>query len=174
MTTRLGSGLQGASPGDYRRSDLSESTLVTLVALKPRTVVLRTHRYVEEVAMLWDASVVKGYGIEAHGGRLGTVSDFLFEDAKWMIRWLVVDTGHWLSGRKVLLPPSALGHPDPQSRRFPVKLTMQQVKDSPAIDTDRPVSRQMESHVYDYYGWVPYWIVAPLYVPGSKPLEQVG
>jgi hypothetical protein len=80
--------------------------------------------------MLWDASVVKGYGIEAHGGRLGSVSDFLFEDAKWMIRWLVVDTGHWLSDRKVLLPPSALGHPDPQSRRFPVKLT--------TIDTDRP------------------------------------
>jgi hypothetical protein len=123
--------------------------------------------------MLWDASVVKGCGIEAHGGRLGTVSDFLFEDAKWLIRWLVVDTGHWLSGRKVLLPPSALGHPDPQLRRFPVNLTMQQVKDSPDIDTDRPVSRQMESHVYDYNGWDPYWagaetpIVPPLYLPRS-------
>jgi hypothetical protein len=131
--------------------------------------------------MLWDASVMKGYAIEAHDGRLGTVSDFLFEDASWMVRWLVVDTGHWLSGRKVLLPPSALGHPDPQSRRFPVKLTMHQVKDSPEIDTDRPVSRQIESHVYDYYGWDPYWaaalatpFTAPLYLPGSKPLEPVG
>ena len=34
---------------------------------------------------------------------------------------------------------------------------MQQVKDSPDIDTDRPVSRQMETSVYDYYGWSPYW-----------------
>ena len=129
--------------------------------------------------MLWDASVMKGYAIEARDGRLGTVSDVLFEDARWMIRWLVVDTGHWLSGRKVLLPPSALGPPDPQSRRFPVKLTMQQVKDSPDIDTDRPVSRQMESHVYDYYGWDPYWagagtpFVPPLYLPRSWGLEKV-
>ena len=34
---------------------------------------------------------------------------------------------------------------------------MQQVKDSPDIDTDRPVSRQMETDIYDYYGWSPYW-----------------
>jgi len=34
---------------------------------------------------------------------------------------------------------------------------MQQVKDSPDIDTERPVSRQMETDIYDYYGWSPYW-----------------
>jgi hypothetical protein len=84
-------------------------------------------------------------------------SDFLFDDASWMLRWLVVDTGNWLSGRKVLLPLSVLGHLDPTERRFSVGLTMQQVKDGPDIDTDRPVSRQMEINVYDYYGWSPYW-----------------
>jgi hypothetical protein len=62
--------------------------------------------------MLWYASVINGYAIEASDGRLGTVSDFLFEDTSWMIRWLVVDTGHWLSGRKVHLPPSVLEQPD--------------------------------------------------------------
>jgi hypothetical protein len=130
--------------------------------------------------MLWDASVIKGYAIEARDGRLGSVSDFLFEDAQWMIRWLVVDTGHWLPGRKVLLPPSALGQPDAQARQFPVELTMRQVKNSPDLDTDRPVSRQMESHVYDFYGWEPYWMgamatpfVAPLYLPRSRPIQPV-
>ena len=34
---------------------------------------------------------------------------------------------------------------------------MQQVKDSPEIASDRPVSRQMETNLYDYYGWSPYW-----------------
>ena len=57
--------------------------------------------------MLWDASAINGYAIEASDGRLGTVSDFLFEDVSWINRWLVVDTGNWLSGREVLLPPSA-------------------------------------------------------------------
>lgn len=138
--------------------------------------------------MLWDASVMKGYTIEANDGQLGTVSDFLFEDDRWTIRWLVVDTGNWLPGRKVLLPLTALGQPDEALRQFPVRLTMQQVRDSPDIDTDRPVSRQLESEIYDYYGWNPYWssghfpisgaiatpFVAPLYVLKSLPRVHVG
>src|SRR5665213_2163513 len=107
--------------------------------------------------MLWRASAIDGYAIAASDGDLGTVSDFLFDDTTWLLRWLVVDTGTWLSGRKVLLPPSVLGHLDPKRREVPVRLTVQQVKDSPAIDTDRPVSRQMETDIYDHYGWSPYW-----------------
>jgi len=136
--------------------------------------------------VLWDASALNGYAIEASDGRIGSVSDFLFEDTSWIVRWLVVDTGNWLSGRKVLLPLSALGKPDPSLRHFPIKLTMQQVKDSPDVDTDQPVSRQIESHVYDYYGWDPYWggsffptgnamatpFVAPLDLAGAKPRDS--
>jgi sporulation protein YlmC with PRC-barrel domain len=107
--------------------------------------------------MLWKASDLHGYAIAATDGHLGMVSDFLFDDATWRIRWLVVDTGHWLPGRKVLLPPSVLGHPDELGRQFSVRLSKQQIKDSPAIDTDRPVSRQTETNIYDYYGWSPYW-----------------
>ncbi len=59
--------------------------------------------------MLWHASAIKGYAIQASDGAIGAVSDFLFDDVSWRVRWLVVDTGHWLSGRKVLLPPSVLG-----------------------------------------------------------------
>jgi sporulation protein YlmC with PRC-barrel domain len=107
--------------------------------------------------MLWHASAINGYAIAASDGEIGTVSDFLFDDASWSVRWLVVDTGNWLSGRKVLLPPSVLGRIDAKDSVFSVKLTQQQIKDSPEIDTDRPVSRQMETSVYDYYGWSPYW-----------------
>jgi len=133
--------------------------------------------------MLWDASAINGYAIEASDGRLGTVSDLLFEDVGWVIRWLVVDTGNWLPGRKVLLPLSALGQPDRALRHFPVKLTMQHVKDSPDIDTDQPVSRQTEAHLYEHLGWDPYWggsfppmsnaiatpFVAPFYESRPRP-----
>ena len=61
------------------------------------------------------------------------------------------------SGCKVLLPLSVLGRPDRILRHFPVKRTMQQVRESPDVDTDQPVSRQMEANVYDYYCWDPYW-----------------
>ena len=107
--------------------------------------------------MLWNASEIEGYAVAASDGKLGTVSDFLFDDASWLIRWLVVDTSNWLTGRKVLLPPSVLGHLDQEAEKFSVRLTMQQVKDSPDVDTDRPVSRQIETSVYDHYGWSPYW-----------------
>jgi hypothetical protein len=136
--------------------------------------------------MLWDASAINGYAIEASDGLLGTVSDLLFEDVGWAIRWLVVDTGNWLSGRKVLLSLSVLGKPDRALGHFPVKLTMQQVRDSPDVDTDQPVSRQIEAHVYNYYGWDPYWgsslspmsnaialpFVAPLNLSEAKPRDQ--
>jgi hypothetical protein len=61
--------------------------------------------------VLWDASAINGYAIEASDGRLGTVSDLLFEEVSWVVRLLVVDTGNWLPGRKVLLPLSVLGRP---------------------------------------------------------------
>jgi hypothetical protein len=80
--------------------------------------------------MLWHASAINDYAIEASDGDIGTVSDFLFDDASWLVRWLVVDTGNWLSGRKVLLPPSVLGQLDAKEHEFSVKLTMQQVKDA--------------------------------------------
>jgi hypothetical protein len=55
--------------------------------------------------MLWNASAINGYAISASDGRFGTVSDFLFDDVSWLVRWLVVDTGKFFSGRKILLPP---------------------------------------------------------------------
>lgn len=124
--------------------------------------------------MLIHASGINGYAIKADDGHLGTVSDLLFDDASWLVRWLVVDTGNWLSGRKVLLPPLVLGHPDAKKHLFPVRLTKQQVRESPEIDTERPVSRQMETSVYDYYGWSPFWgtgfyMGGHGYMPGYMP-----
>ena len=107
--------------------------------------------------MLTEISKLIGRKIEASDGPIGSVSDVLFDDASWTVRWLVVDTGTWLSGRMVLLPPSVLGHPSDMDRSFPVRLTRAAVKASPDIDTHRPVSRQYETSVYDYYGWSPYW-----------------
>jgi sporulation protein YlmC with PRC-barrel domain len=111
----------------------------------------------QEHMMLCKTSILKGYTIAASDGRIGTVSDLLFDDSNWQVRWLVVDTGNWLSGRKVLLRPKFLEQLDPKHHEFGFALTMQQVKDSPDVDTDLPVSRQTETDIYHYYGWSPYW-----------------
>jgi len=118
--------------------------------------------------MLWQASAIREYKIQASDGEIGVVKDLLFDDKSWTARWLVVDTGFWLFGRKVLLPVSALGKPDHALRHLPVRLTRQQVKDSPSVDTDLPVSRHIEAHIYDHYGWTPYWY------PGLAPMGIAG
>jgi sporulation protein YlmC with PRC-barrel domain len=107
--------------------------------------------------MLLVVSSLKGYQIEATDGLIGTVSDFLFDDRTWKIRWMVVDTGHWLTGRKVLIHPSAIGEPDFEAELVHVHLTQQKIKDSPDIMQDAPVTEQMEDHLYGYYGWDPMW-----------------
>lgn len=105
--------------------------------------------------MLWTASTLNGYAIEATDGEIGTVSDLLFEDRSWIVRWLVAETGSWLSGRKVLLPLAALGEPDAAHHHFPIALTMRKLQDSPAFDADQPVSRRLEAQLYKFYGWNP-------------------
>ncbi|MGE3248503.1 MAG: PRC-barrel domain-containing protein, partial [Beijerinckiaceae bacterium] len=107
--------------------------------------------------MLWNASNIQGYSLQASDEAIGSVNDFLFGDGEWKIRWIVIDTGTWLPGKRVLLPPSALGSPDPGHRSVSANITKKQVEKSPSIDTDAPVSRQHEAEVYGYYGWQPYW-----------------
>lgn len=107
--------------------------------------------------MLWRTSKLTDYRIEATDGTIGRVADLLFEDDSWLVRWLAVDTGSWLTGRQVLLPTSRLGRPDGKSGRIPVELTREMVKNSPGAETDEPVSRQKESALFKHYGWDPYW-----------------
>ena len=67
-----------------------------------------------------------------------------FDDRQWVVRYLIVETGSWLASRKVLISPFAIDHPDWTGKVLPVSITKEQVKNSPDIDTDKPVSRQNE------------------------------
>lgn len=107
--------------------------------------------------MLLVGSALKRYATEASDGRIGTVSDLLVDDRTWKLRCLVVDTGGWLTGRKVLLHPSAIRHIDPARQALPVSLTKAQVEDSPDILSDEPVPQQMETNLYSHCGLDPLW-----------------
>ena len=107
--------------------------------------------------MLKQGSALNGFAIEATNGSIGTVSDFLFDDRTWKLRWLVVDTGNWLKDRKILLHPSSIDKADMPARTLLVNLTQSQVENSPGIAIDEPVSNQMESKLFGYYGVDPLW-----------------
>ncbi len=98
-----------------------------------------------------------GNDIAAKDGNIGKVLTFYFEDDTWTIRYLVADTGKWLPGRRVLLSTSALEKPEWGKNEFPVDLTKKQIENSPDISNERPVSRQKEIEVINYYKWPVYW-----------------
>jgi uncharacterized protein YrrD len=110
--------------------------------------------------MLRSVKEMLGYTIRATDGEIGQVHDLYFDDQTWMVRYLVVDTGNWLLGRRVLLSMTCLGQPDWEQHAFPVSLTRRQVEHSPHVDTDKPVSRQKEDELTQHYGWMPYWGVS--------------
>ena len=93
----------------------------------------------------------------ATDGEIGKVKEFYFDDQSWTIRYLIVETGSWLNGRKVLISPQALLPPDWNNKVFPINLTKEKIKNSPNIDTEQPVSRQHEIEMYEYYPWTSYW-----------------
>jgi hypothetical protein len=118
--------------------------------------------------MLNKAKTLKGYKLDSLDGDIGSVKDFYFDDRYWTIRYLVADTGNWLTGRQVLISPYALGAMDNGAQSISIDLTKKQIENSPSLDSDKPVSRQFEDEYYGYYGWPMYW--GGLYSWGASPL----
>ena len=118
---------------------------------------------------------IKGYDLEASEGGFGKVSDLLFDENLWIARYLVADTGGWLSGRRVLLPPTVLGQPRWKDRVMPVSLRKEDIENSPTLDEHAPVSRQHEIDLHGSWGAQPYWVggIAGGVYPVPKNAERI-
>ena len=121
--------------------------------------------------MLRSLNELVGYELLAKDGQIGKVHNFLFSDEDWAIKYMIVDTGPWIFGRKVLIPMVALGQPIWISKTFPVDLTREQVESSPDVDVEKSVSRQYEEKLHEHYHWPIYLSTSvgatgtPAYIP---------
>jgi hypothetical protein len=106
--------------------------------------------------MLNRAKTLKGYKLHCRDGEMGKAKEFYFDDHHWAIRYLVADTGNWLTGRQVLISPYALISVNKEGHYINVDLTKKRIEESPSIDSDKPVSRQFEKMYCGYYGWPMY------------------
>ncbi|HMJ05393.1 MAG TPA: PRC-barrel domain-containing protein [Chthoniobacterales bacterium] len=120
---------------------------------------------------MWQ-SLRQWYGEKLHAsdGEIGHVRDFYFDDKNWAVRYLVADTGHWLTGRLVLISPHAVGHLDPAGKALLVNLTRKQIEGSPSIDEHKPVSRQHEEEFHRHYGYPYYAESSPLWGLAGYPV----
>ncbi len=103
------------------------------------------------------AKTLKGYQLDSWNGKIGKVEEFYFDDHYWTIRYLVADTGNWLTGRQVLISPYVLEAVNNVKELITVGLTKKQIEESPSLNSDKPVSKQFETDYYGYYGWPIYW-----------------
>jgi len=111
----------------------------------------------KDKSMLRSIKQLYGDKLGASDGEIGRVKDFYFDDQNWAVRYVVADTGTWLTSRQVLLSPHALGNAYPAGKVLTFNLTRKQIEDSPSIESHKPVSRQYEEEYYRYYGWPCYW-----------------
>jgi len=123
--------------------------------------------------MLRSLKDLENYAIGATDGPIGHLKDLFFDDEAWVVRYLVVDTGTWLLSRRVLITPMSIHHASWADRLLPVTLTKAQVKDSPDIDTDKPVSRQHEADYLGHYGYPSYWGGEGIWGAGIYPYAML-
>jgi hypothetical protein len=120
-------------------------------------------------AVLRASGDILGCTLGAQDGTIGTVTDFYIDDEVWVIRYLIVSTADGTPDRKVLIMPAVLGTPDWAGKVLPVTITREQVRGSPDIDTDKPVSRQQEMGYLGYYGYGKYWGGGGLFGAAAYP-----
>jgi hypothetical protein len=106
-------------------------------------------------------------------GEIGHAKDFYFDDQNWAVRYVVADTGSWLTGRLVLISPRSLGRLVQAGNVLRVNLTRKQMEDSPSIETHKPVSRQYEEEYHQYYGWPYYWQGDALWGMSGLPVLEL-
>ena len=119
--------------------------------------------------MLRSVKLLEELAMGATDGPIGKLKDFYFDDEAWVIRYVVVDTSKWLGGREVLISPYSLGPVAWVGDTLPVKLTKDQIKNSPNVSSDEPISRQYEKSYLGYYGYPYYWGGAGLWGEANYP-----
>lgn len=116
--------------------------------------------------MIQGVKALSGFTVRATDGVIGKVRDVYFDDRYWVIRYAVVELTPEFKGKVVLLAPVVLKTPRWAGSVLPVSLTSEQVRKSPEIDTDKPVSRQQGTELSEYFGW------PTVMGPGSPPLDE--
>ncbi|MFZ0257739.1 MAG: PRC-barrel domain-containing protein [Gammaproteobacteria bacterium] len=109
------------------------------------------------------------YRLQARDGEIGDLREAYFDDHVWTVRYLVVRTGGWLVGREVLIALRSVTGLNEEARTLIIDLTREQIKGSPPVTTQKPVSRHYEQAFYQYYDWIPYWYGEPFLAPGMPP-----
>ena len=91
---------------------------------------------------------VSGYHVEAVDGGIGKVDDATYDDGT---SCLVVDTGPWILGTKVMIPAGVVEHVDHEEQKVFVSRTKEEIKHAPEYEDERLDDEAYRAAVSAYY-----------------------
>lgn len=97
----------------------------------------------------WAGIDLAGFGVEAHDGSIGTVDESTNEVGA---SYLIVDTGPWVFGKKVMLPAGVIERIDEMDRKVFVDRTKDEIKNAPELDELGYHDQAYREEVGTYYG----------------------
>jgi hypothetical protein len=98
--------------------------------------------------MLMESEDISGFSVEASDGGIGQIDETSREAGAG---YIVVDTGPWIFGKKVMIPAGAITDVDLDDHRVYLDLTKEQVKNSPLIDENTAMDEDYRSRLGSYY-----------------------
>ena len=111
---------------------------------------------------------VTGCAIQAMDGEIGHVDDFIIDDETWAIRYLIIDTGNWWSGKMVLVSPRWIKRISWSEANVYVDLSRATIKQSPEYKHGTPLSREYEADLHRHYNFQGYWVDEPVIKKESR------
>jgi uncharacterized protein YrrD len=120
--------------------------------------------------MTWKVSELKGDDVLSRDGSIGTLDDVYFDDESWRVRYMVVDTGGWVGGRRMLIAPAAIESAlsDPAGR-LRVGASRDELMEAPDAASHPPVAQQERTDQARRLGPPYYWSDATLWGTHGKP-----
>lgn len=106
---------------------------------------------------------VTNYTFQATDGEIGHVDNFIINDDTWTIRYFVLDTKNWLSGRKILISTQWIDHISWDESKVYIDLTRETIRNAPDYDEDEVMARDKEILLHDYFKKQGYWVDVPAY-----------
>lgn len=103
------------------------------------------------------AKTLRGFAVRARDGCIGHVDDLIVQDDIWELRYFVLDTGKWWTGRKVLIAPQWAESINWGERTVHVNMSVQAVRTSPEWDPNVSLERDYETRLFRHYGLPSYW-----------------
>jgi hypothetical protein len=109
-----------------------------------------TYRESSQLGTALDPSTdITGYEVEATDGSIGKVDEATYETGR---SYLVVDTGPWIFGKKVMLPAGVIRSIDATDERVFVNRSKDEIKNSPEFDESMRSDDEYQSSLGSYYG----------------------